>query len=130
MKPEILWQSKLTSVGTYQDELPLTSFGIDEDDLDNDSFREINFGNLIDSVISKSWVKAKVGIDRMTVEELKALLPRLRTNPLYVKLKVPVFGNDWTEYEVRIAKRSYDMNQDGTWRLSFNMTQKTKVAGQ
>lgn len=130
MNPEILWQSKLTKNGAYQNEHPLTNFEIDEDDLDNDTFREINDGDLIDSVISKSWVKAKVGIEKMTAEELKELLPRLRTNPLYVNLKVPVHGNDWTEYEVRIAKRSYGMNKDGTWRMSFNMTQKTRVSGQ
>lgn len=130
MKPEILWQSKITIGGTYQDMLPLTAFGVDEDDLDDDTYRSVVTGNLIDSIISQSWVKIRVGIDRLTADELKALLPRLRTNPLYVKLKVPVFENDWTEYQVRIAKRSYDMNQDGSWKISFNMIQKTKVSGQ
>lgn len=130
MNPEILWQSKTTIGGTYQDMLPLTAFGIDEDDLDDDTYRSIVTGNLIDSIISKSWVKIRVGIEKMNAEELKVFLPRLRTNPLYVRIKVPVFENDWTEYQVRIAKRSYDMNKDGSWKISFNMIQKTKVSGQ
>jgi hypothetical protein len=126
----LIWQSKTASGGTYADMPQPSTYGVDEEDLDKDSYRSVNTGNLIDNVISKSWVKLRLSYSHLTEAEMKSILGLLRYNPLYVKVKEPLFNTEYQEYQVRCSRKSYDMNQDGTWKLSFNLVQKTKETGQ
>ena len=96
----------------------------------NNSYRSKNSGNLIDTVISKSWAKIGFDYNCLTEAEIQALLPLLATNPLYVKAKNPVFGNEYVEMEMRCSRKSAEMLETGDYTLSFNLVQKKKVAGQ
>jgi hypothetical protein len=126
----LLWQTKTTSGGTYTTQKSPSSYKIDWEDLDKNSYRSKNSGNLIDTVISKSWAKIGFNYNCLSEAEIQALLPLLATNPLYVKAKNPVFGNEYVEMEMRCSRKSAEMLETGDYTLSFNLVQKKKVAGQ
>lgn len=126
----LLWQAKTTSGGMYQNMPTPSSYKIDWEDLDNNSYRSITSGNLIDTVVSKSWTKLQFTYNCLTEEEMKTLLPILSNNPLYVKAKNPVFGTEYVEMEMRCSKKSAEMLETRDYKLSFNLVQKKKVSGQ
>ena len=126
----LLWQIKATSGGTYSTMKSPSTYKIDWEDLDNNSYRSKNSGNLIDTVISKSWAKIGFNYNCLSEDELKTLLPKLANNPIYVKAKNPVFGNEYVEMEMRCSRKSAEMLETGDYSLSFNLVQKKKVSGQ
>lgn len=127
----LLWQTKATSSGTtYTPQKSPSTYKIDWEDLDNNSYRSKNSGNLIDTVISKSWAKIQFVYNCLTEAEIQTILPTLANNPLYVKAKNPVFGNEYVEMEMRCSRKSAEMLETGDYTLSFNLVQKKKVSGQ
>jgi hypothetical protein len=126
----LLWQIKTTSGGTYTTQKSPSSYKIDWEDLDKNSYRSITSGNLIDTVVSKSWAKIGFNYNCLSEAEIQALLPILSTNPIYVKAKNPVFGNEYVEMEMRCSRKSAEMLETGDYTLSFNLVQKKKVSGQ
>lgn len=126
----LLWQMKTSKTGNYETMPTPSSYKIDWEDLDNDSYREINEGNLIDEVISTSWSKLYFTYNCLTEEEIEDLLPKLKNNPLYVKAKNPIFGNEYESLEMRCSKKSAEMLETGDYTLSFNLVQKKRVSGQ
>ena len=123
----LLWKAKVS--GTYTTMLTPSSYKIDYEDLDKDSFRSITSGNLIDNVISKSWSKISFQYNCLTESEVNTLLSVLNQNPIYVKAKNPFFSAE-KELEMRCSKKSAEMLETGDYTLSFNLVQKKKVAGQ
>jgi len=123
----LLWKAKVS--GTYKTMLTPSSYKIDYEDLDKDSFRSITSGNLIDNVISKSWSKISFQYNCLTESEVNTLLSALNQNPIYVKAKNPFFSSE-TELEMRCSKKSIEMLETGDYTLSFNLVQKKKVSGQ
>jgi len=124
----LLWQVKIS--GKYTDMKTPSTYKIDWEDLDNNSYRSITSGNLIDTVVSKSWTKLQFNYNYLTESELQTILPILANNPLYVKAKNPIFGTEYVEMEMRCSKKSAEMLETGDYTLSFNLVQKKKVSGQ
>ncbi|HHX79964.1 MAG TPA: hypothetical protein GX692_02750 [Acholeplasmataceae bacterium] len=124
----LLWQVKIS--GAYTDMKTPSTYKIDWEDLDNNSYRSITSGNLIDTVVSKSWTKLQFNYNCLTESELQTILPILANNPLYVKAKNPIFGTEYVEMEMRCSKKSAEMLETGDYTLSFNLVQKKKVSGQ
>jgi hypothetical protein len=123
----LLWKAKVS--GTYKDMKTPSSYKIDWEDLDNNSYRSKNSGNLIDTVISKSWSKISFQYNCLTENEVNTLLSVLNQNPIYVKAKNPFFSAE-KELEMRCSKKSAEMLETGDYTLSFNLVQKKKVSGQ
>jgi len=124
------WQAKVS--GTYRDMKTPSSYRVDWEDLDKDSYRSINTGNLIDTVVSKSWTKAGFDYNLLTMAELNTLLAVLDDNPIEVKIPNANFASSGTtEMSMRCSKKSVEMleGQKG-YKLSFNLVQKTKKTGQ
>ena len=126
----LIWEIKATAGGTYQTMKSPSSYKIDWEDLDNNSYRSKNSGNLIDTVISKSWSKIQFNYNCLSEIEVQNILPKLSNNPIYVKAKNPVFGTEYVEMEMRCSKKNAEMLETGDYTLSFNLVQKKKVAGQ
>ena len=123
----LLWKAKVS--GTYKDMKTPSTYKIDWEDLDNNSYRSKNSGNLIDTVISKSWSKISFQYNCLTENEVNTLLSVLNQNPIYVKAKNPFFSAE-KELEMRCSKKSIEMLETGDYTLSFNLVQKKKVSGQ
>ncbi len=126
----LLWELRPNKNSSYKAMPTPSSFKIDWEDLDNDSYREINEGNLIDERISASWSKLYFTYNCLSESQIENLLPKLQNNPLYVRTKNPIFGTEYVEMEMRCSKKSSEMLETGDYNLSFNLVQKKKVQGQ
>lgn len=135
----MLWQVKVN--GSYVDMLTPSTYKIDWEDLDSNSYRSITTGNLIRNRLSSKWFKGSFTYNYISEADLETILPRINQNPLYVKIKSPLFGtNGWLEIECYVSKVSVEMvKNDPTsgsvannqWvKLSFNIIQSKKVSGQ
>jgi len=118
-----------------------SSYRIDWEDLDSNSYRSATNGNLIRSRLSSKWFKGNFEFNYMSESDLEALLTKINTNPIYVKIKSPLFGTSgWLEMEAYVSKVSVEMirndptansNVNNQWgKLSFNIIQSKIVSGQ
>lgn len=126
----LLWYTKPSSSGTYTQRLTPSSYKIDWEDLDNNSYRSIVTGNLIDSVISKKWSKLQFNYSHLTESQVKSLMDYINVNPIYVKAVNPIFSGGYIEGEFRCSKANCEMLEDHCYTMSFNLVQKKKVSGQ
>lgn len=131
----MLWQAKTSASGTYTDMKTPSSYKIDWEDLDSNSYRSVTTGNLNRSIVSKKWFKGQFSFNYLTETEVESILSVINNYPLYVKIKSPLFGTSGVvEFEAYVSKVSVEMQQNGTnatWNsLSFNIVQSKKVAGQ
>ena len=127
----MLLQYKTSSSGTYSDFPTPSTYGIEIEDLDANSYRSITTGNLHDNVISKSWSKIKLSYNFLTATQIKDIMTILNYNPIYIKAKDPALGTEWIEMEMRCSKKSCEMIEAQLgYKASFNLVQKKKVSGQ
>lgn len=133
----MLWEAKASSSGTYTTMKTPSSYKIDGEDLDKNSYRSITTGDLNRPVIlGKKWQKIQFGFNYLTEAEAEAILTMINNYPLYIKLKSPIFGTSGIlELEGYVSKFSINMQQnkdDGaSWGdLSFSFVQGKKVSGQ
>lgn len=132
----LLWQAKASAGGSYTTMKTPSSYKVDWEDLDSNSYRSINTGNLNRKIVSTKWLKASFSFNYLTEAEAETILAMINHYPLYVKLKSPLFGsNGLFECQAYVSKASISMqqNQDNgaTWNsLSFNIVQSKKVNAQ
>ena len=133
---KLLWQAKTTSSGSYTTMKTPSSYKISWEDLDSNSYRSINTGNLNRRIVSTKWLKASFSFNYLTEAEAETILAMINNYPLYVKLKSPLFGsNGLFECEAYISQVSTSMQQNketgAAWTdLSFNLVQSKKVSAQ
>lgn len=134
----MLWQAKTTASGSYQDMKTPSSYKIDYEDLDSNSYRSVTNGNLIRSKLSSKWFKGSFSYNYITQSEAESILSIINAYPLYVRIKSPMFGSQGVvEFEAYVSKVSLEMlknnpNDNGAeWvNLSFNIIQSKVVNGQ
>lgn len=126
----LLWYTKPSSSGTYTQQKTPSSYKIDWEDLDANSYRSIATGNLIDTVISKKWSKLQFSYNCLSATEVNTLMTEINKNPIYVKAMNPLFSGGYIEAEFRCSKVNAEMLETGDYKLSFNLVQKKKVSGQ
>lgn len=126
----LLWYTKPSADGEYTQQLTPSKYKIGWEDLDNNSYRSIATGNLIDTVISKKWSKLELSYNHLTGAQVNALLSVINSNPIYVKAINPFFSNGYIEAEFRCSKASCEMLENHNYSMSFNLVQKKKVSGQ
>jgi hypothetical protein len=134
----MLWQAKNSS-GSYVDMKTPSTYKIDYEDLDSNSYRSVTNGNLIRSRLSSKWFKGSFTFNYLEESELENILSLINQYPLYVKVKSPMFGaNGMIEIEAYVSKVSVEMLKNNPketngsqWvSLSFNIVQTKVVAGQ
>lgn len=126
----LLWYTKTTKNGEYIQRKTPSSYKIDWEDLDANSYRSKATGNLFDTVVSKKWSKLSFSYKYLTEDEVNEIMGIINVNPIYVKAKNPLFSGGYIEAEFRCSKASSEMLETGDYRLSFNLVQKKKVSGQ
>lgn len=126
----LLWYTKPSASGTYTQQKTPSSYKIDWEDLDANSYRSIATGNLIDTVISKKWSKLQFSYKCLSETEVNEILTEINKNPMYVKAINPLFSGGYIEAQFRCSKASAEMLETGDYQLSFNLVQKKKVSGQ
>lgn len=133
----MLWEAKANANAEYTTMKTPSSYKIDGEDLDKNSYRSITTGDLIrTTILGKKWQKISFGFNYLTEQEAETILNMINNYPLYVRLKSPMFGNSGIlELQGYVSKFSIEMerNKDtgATWgNLSFNFVQGKKVTGQ
>lgn len=126
----LLWYTKGSTNGSYTQRKTPSKYKIDWEDLDNNTYRSIATGNMIDTVISKKWSKLQFSYNHLTEEEVNELLSIINANPIYVKAINPFFSGGYIEAEFRCSKASCEMLENHNYTMSFNLVQKKKVNGQ
>ena len=133
----MLWQVKIN--GNYVDMKTPSSYKIDYEDLDSNSYRSITNGNLIRKRLTSKWFKGAFSFNYIEEEELETILSAINQNPLKVKIKSPMFGTSGViEIECYVSKVSVEMlknnpdqiNKPEWVNLSFNIIQSKAVSGQ
>lgn len=134
----MLWEAKGSKGGVYTQMKTPSSYKIDYEDLDSNSYRSITNGNLIRSRLSSKWFKGAFSFNYLTQSEVEQILNMINNDPLYVRVKSPMFGSSgYVEFEAYVSKVSVEMlrnsnNYSNTeWvNLSFNLIQSKVVDGQ
>lgn len=132
----MLWQAKKNPTDNYTTMKTPSTYKIDWEDLDSNSYRSITTGNLNRKIISKKWFKGSFTFNYLTQAEVEEIVNMVNNYPLYVKVKSPLFGKDGIlECQAYVSKVSVNMQQNketgATWsELSFNIIQSKKVSGQ
>lgn len=124
----LVWYTKVN--GDYVKQLSPSSYKIDWEDLDANSYRSKSTGNLIDTVISKKWSKLAFSYKCLSEEQVNELLTIINQNPIYVKAMNPLFSSGYIEAQFRCSKVSSELLETGDYSVSFNLVQKKKVSGQ
>lgn len=132
----MLWQVKIN--GVYTTLKTPSSYKINYEDLDSNSYRSITNGNLIRSRLTSKWFSGSFSFNYLNQGELSVILNAINQDPLYVKIKSPMFSNGVIEMECYVSKVSVEMlrndktsNTDAEWvNLSFNIIQSKVVSGQ
>ena len=128
-----LWQVSSTG-SNYVDMKTPSSYSIDYEDLDSNSYRSVSTGNLNRYIIGKKWISAKFDYNYLTEAEAETILQKLNYYPMYVKLKSPLFGTSgiW-EGQMYCSKASIEMqsNANNSWTsLSFTLVQSIRKSSQ
>lgn len=131
----MLWQAKNTAGGSYVTMKTPSSYKIDYEDLDSNSYRSITNGDLIRSRLTSKWFKGSMSFNYITEAEAESILAMVNSYPLYVRIKSPMFGsNGVVEFQAYVSKVSLEMlkNSDNAeWvNLSFNIVQSKSIGGQ
>ena len=115
-----------------------SSFKLDIEDIDCDSYRSTVTASLIDKVLAKGLVKASFSYDLCSEEEAEKLMAETWKNPMNLDIKCPILGGKILSAEFRCSKRQCEMiktddkekSNETKWKVSFSVSQKKKVAGQ
>lgn len=131
----VLWQVKEN--GSYVTMKTPSSFSLDGEDLDKQSYRSVTTGDLYRPVIlGKKWQSAKFEFNYLTEAEAERICQVLNYWPMEVKFKSPMYStNGMWQGECYCSKWSINMQQNkstgATWtNLSFTLVQSKKKAGQ
>lgn len=113
-----------------------SSFKLDIEDIDCDSYRSPVTASLIDRVLAKGLVKASFSYDLCSEEEAEQIMAETFKNPMNLDIKCPILGGNILSAQFRCSKRSVEMidtddvNNKTRWKISFSISQKAKIRGQ
>lgn len=126
----IIWEIKDTATSSYYKMPSPSSYSIDAEDLEADSYSAITTGNLIRNVVSQNWSKLAFSYNLLTPNAAITILEVLNRDPILVRAQDPVLGTLEIEMEMFCSSKKLDKLETGDYTLSFSLIQKTKVSGQ
>ena len=115
----MLWQCNGVDMKTP------STYKIDMEDLDLDSYRSVMTGNLIRNVIARRWFKVQMSWKLLDYNQVQAILSQVNQDNRMFRFKSPAFGtNEWVEFNGYVSKMSCELLEGQVgWTLSFNVVQ-------
>ncbi len=128
----MIWQARVGSTGAYTTLKSPSSYKIDWEDLDVNSYRSTINGNLIRHPLTKHWAKIRFSYTFISESDLNTIASMINSNNLWIRAKTPAFGtNGWVEMQGYVSKMSAEMLEGQLgYTLSFNFVQSKAVSGQ
>ncbi len=118
----MIWQLKYDA--NYIDMPSPSSFKIDGEDLDLNSYRSVVNGNLIRNILGFKWHKLYFEFSFMYREEAVDLLNKVSyTYPLEIRIKSPFVSTEWKDLKGYVSKAPIEFKgcflPDGTWGRGY-----------
>lgn len=125
--------------GSTEDLPTPSTYSLEIEDTDKDSYSSAEDGSLIDNPIAVGMLKGNMAWDFNTEEEAEQLMQKTFKNPFVVDIKAPVINGGFLQgVKFRVSKRKVDMidTEKGVstsktrWKASFNLMQKELTEAQ
>lgn len=101
-----------------------STFKIDWEDLDNNSYRSVVNGNLIRDVIKRRWAKVGLAWNVLQEGDVNTILSSVNRDTVYFKIKSPAFGSGFISFKGYVSKMSCEMLEGMRgYTVSFNIVQ-------
>lgn len=111
-----------------------SSYSIDWEDLDLDSYRSVINGDLNRNVLNRRWAKIGLSWRFLPGSDVQQVLSRVNTSSLWVKVKSPAFGSsNYIIFKAYVSKMHVEAIEGITFRpgndhengfnVSFNIVQ-------
>lgn len=102
-----------------------STYKIDWEDLDNDSYRSVTNGNLIRNVIKRRWAKIGLSWKVIQASDLDTILKAVNKDNVYFKVISPAFGSSgFITFKGYVSKMSTELLEGMIgYSLSFNIVQ-------
>ena len=123
----MLWKCKVN--GTYVDMPEPSSYDIDGEDVDTDTYRSVINHNIIRTNISYKWQKVQMMFRFKTEADAFDLISKVNVYPLTCKFRTPIMStvdnNDyWREMVGYISKIQLKMHdKELGYEVSFNFVE-------
>ena len=120
----LIWYTSANNSSWTQRKSP-TSYKINWEDLDNDSYRSVTNGNLVRNVIKRRWAKVSMSWDLITGSEVSTILSAVNTDTVYFKFISPAFGSQgYITFKGYVSKMETELLEGMVgYSLSFNVVQ-------
>ena len=108
-----------------------STYKIDWEDLDNDSYRSVIDGSLQRNVIARRWAKVGLSWKVLQESEVKTICESVNKETVYFKILSPTFNNGFLEFKGYVSKMSCELLEGMIgYALSFNVVQEKKESWQ
>ena len=132
----MIWQARIGTSGNWTDMPTPSSYKIEWEDLDNNSYRSVVNGNLVRRVVSRHWMKIGFTYNFISASNLSTVASMVNQSGLMIRAKTPAFGTTtnpagWIECKGYVSKFQAELLEGQVgYSLTFNFVQSTKVTGQ
>ena len=101
-----------------------SSYKINWEDLDNDSYRSVTNGNLIRNIIKRRWAKIGLTWSVTDAATVKAVLGAVNKDNVTFKVISPAFSNGYIEFVGYVSKMECELLEGMVgYSMSFNIIQ-------
>ena len=122
MANTLVWRARTSSSGSFTNMKSPSTYKIDWEDLDKNSYRSTINGNLFRHPLSKHWYKINFTWKYLTRAEVKTIVETVNSNTLYIQCTSPAFGtNNKITLQGYVSKISTELLEGQVgYALSFN----------
>jgi len=102
-----------------------STYKINWEDLDNDSYRSVINGNLIRNVIKRRWAKVGLSWNVVSGNDVSTICSAVNKDEVYFKVISPTFGNQgFISFKGYVSKMECELLEGMIgYSLSFNIIQ-------
>lgn len=120
----LIWYTSTDNTNWTQMKSPST-YKLNWEDLDNDSYRSVTNGNLIRNVIKRRWVKLSLSWKYLKSSDVSTICSAVNKDTVYFKILTPAWGTQgYITFKGYVSKIEAEL-LDGMigYTLSFNIIQ-------
>ena len=100
-----------------------TTYKLNFEDLDNDSYRSCTNGNLVRNVIKRRWVKISMSWSVLDEDDVSDICETVNVDEIYFRVKSPAWGG-FIQFRGYVSKMEMDLLEGMVgYSLSFNIVQ-------